>query len=62
MQVDVYKILCFSEMSLPRADILPDLIFKTLPHECSVDPIPGNSEVNLQATKPSTLVDGKEYL
>ena len=48
-------------MSLSRADLFPDLIVFTSPHELSVDPIPRIFEVNLQATKPITLVDGKEY-
>ena len=48
-------------MSLPGADIFPDLIVLTLPHERSSDPIPGIFEVTLQYTKPRTLVDGKEY-
>ena len=62
MQADVYTILCFSKKSLSRADLLPDLIVLTSPHERSVDPIPIIFEVNLQATKPSTVVDGKDYL
>ena len=40
MQVDVYTILCFTEMSLTRADILPAFIFFTSPHEHSADIIP----------------------
>ena len=48
-------------MSLPKADLFPDLIvLKTTP-ERSADPIPRTFEVTLQATKPITLVDGKEY-
>ena len=49
-------------MSLPRSDIFPDLIVLTSPHERSADPIPSIFEVTLQATKPRTLVDGKDYL
>ena len=48
-------------MSLPRSDLFPDLIVLTSPHEPSVDPIIGIFKVTLQATKPRTLVDGKEY-
>ena len=48
-------------MSLPRAVIFPDLIVLTSPHERSADPIPRIFEVNLQATKPRALVDGKDY-
>ena len=48
-------------MSLPRADIFPDLNILTSPHERSEDPIPRIFEVTLQATKPRTLVDGNEY-
>ena len=61
IQADVYTIICFSEISLPRADIFPDFIFLTSPHERSADPIPRIFEVTLQATKPRTLVDGNEY-
>ena len=48
-------------MSLPGADIFPDLIVLTSPHERSADHIPVIFEVTLQATKPRTLVDGKDY-
>ena len=48
-------------MSLPIVDILPEFIVLTSPHERYVDPIPINFEVTLQATKPRTLVEGKEY-
>ena len=61
MQADVYTILCFSEMSLPRADIFPAFIFLTSPHELSADPIPSTFEVTRQDIKPRTLVDGKGY-
>ena len=59
MQADVYTILCFSEISLPRDDILSDLIILTSPHERSEDPTPIFFEVIMQATTPRTLVDGK---
>ena len=49
-------------MSLPRADIFPDFIVLTSPHERSENTIPRIYEVTLQATKPRTLVDGNEYL
>ena len=49
-------------MSLPRADLFPDFIFLTSPHEISEDPIPIMFEVTLQATKPRTFVGGKDYL
>ena len=49
-------------MSLPRDDIFPDLIVLTSPHESSSNPIPRIFEFTLQATKPRTLVDGKECL
>ena len=61
MQVDVYTILCLSEISPPRAHIFPDLVFLTSPYEQSTDPIPSIFEVTLQATKPRTLVGGKKY-
>ena len=61
IQVDVYTILCFSEKSLPRSDIITDLIVLTSPHELSADHIPNVFVVTLQDTKPRTLVDGKEY-
>ena len=48
-------------MSLPRADLFPDFIVLTSPHERSADPIPRIFEVTLQATKPRTVVDGNEY-
>ena len=48
-------------MSLPRADLFPDFIVLTSPHERFADPIPIIFEVTLQATKPRTLVDGNEY-
>ena len=47
-------------MSLPRADLFPDFIVLTSPYERSVDHIPRMFEATLQATKPITLVDGKE--
>ena len=62
IQAYVYTILCFSDISLPRADLFPDFIVLTSPHELSADPIPRIFEVTLQATKPRTLVDVKEYL
>ena len=49
-------------MTLPRADLFPDFIVLTSPHERSADPIPRFFEVTLQATKPRNLVDGNEYL
>ena len=49
-------------MSLPIVDIFPDLIFLPSPHERSADTIPRIFEVTPQATKPRTLVDGKDYL
>ena len=61
IQADVYTILRFSEISLPRSDLFPDLIVLTSPHEHSADLIPSVFEVTLQAKKPRTLVDGKEY-
>ena len=48
-------------MSLSRADLFPDFIVLTSPHERLTDPIPRIFEVTLQATKPRTLVDGEEY-
>ena len=48
-------------MSLPSADLFPHFIVLTSPHELSADPIPIIFEVTLQATKPRTLVDDKEY-
>ena len=48
-------------MSLPRADIFPDLIVLTAPHERSADPIPRFFEGTMQATKPITLLDGIYY-
>ena len=48
-------------MSLPSADLFPDFIVLTSPHERSAYPIPRTFEVTLQATKPKTLVDGNDY-
>ena len=48
-------------MLLPRVDLFLDFIVLTSPHERSADPTPIIFEVTLQATKPRTLVDGKEY-
>ena len=48
-------------MSLPISDLFPDLIVLTSPHERSAGPIPRIFEVTLQAKKPITLVDVKEY-
>ena len=48
-------------MSLPRADLFPDLGPLTSHNERSVDPIPIIFEVTLQAAKPRTLIDGKDY-
>ena len=61
MQADEYKILCFSEILLPRSDILPDLVVLTSPHERSADYIPKIFKLTLQATTPRTLVDDKDY-
>ena len=49
-------------MSLPRADLFPDFIVLTSPHERSTDPIPTIFKVTLKATKTRTMVDGNEYL
>ena len=46
IQADVYTIICFSEMSLLRADVLPHLIVLTSPHERSADPITRIFEVD----------------
>ena len=48
-------------MLLPSADLFPDFIVLTSPHERFADPIPIIFEVTLQATKPRTLVDGNDY-
>ena len=48
-------------MSLPRADLFPDLIVLTSPHERSAYPIPSIFGDTLQATKPITFVDVKDY-
>ena len=48
-------------MSLPRPDLFTGLIVLISPYERSADPIQRTFEVNLQATKPITLVEGKEY-
>ena len=48
-------------MPLTRTVIFPDLVVLTSPHELSAYPIPRIFEVTLQATKPRTLVDVKEY-
>ena len=61
IKADVYMILFFLEISLPIANIFPNLIVLTLPHERSAHPIPRIFEVTVQATKPRTLVDGKGY-
>ena len=46
MQSDVYTVLYLSEISLPRADIFPDLIILTSPHELSKDHIPFFSKLS----------------
>ena len=48
-------------MSLTTADLFPDFIVLTSPHERSADHIPRIFEVNPQATKPITVVDGNAY-
>ena len=48
-------------MSLPRAYFFANLVVLTSPYERSEDHIPVIFEVTLQAKKPRTLVDGKEY-
>ena len=48
-------------MSLPRAYLFPGFIVLNSLHERSADPIPRIFEVTPQATKPRTVVDGKEY-
>ena len=48
-------------MSLPSADLFPDFIVLTSPHERSADHIPIIFEVTLQATKLRTFVDGNDY-
>ena len=62
MQAYVYRIICFSEISLPRADLLPALIVLTSTHECSAYPIQRIFEVTLHDKKPRTFVYGKDYL
>ena len=49
-------------MLLPIADLFPDFIVLTSPHERSEYPIPRIFVVTLQATKTRTVVDGNEYL
>ena len=61
IQPHVYTLLCFSDISLPIADLFPDFIVLTSPHERSADLIPRIFEVTLKATKLRTLVDGKDY-
>ena len=61
MQSKVYKMICFSEMSLSRANILPDLILLTLPPKWYADHTPGIFEHTLKSIKPRTLVDCKQY-
>ena len=48
-------------MSLQRSNLFTDLIVLTSPHERSEYPIPVIFEVTMQAKKPRTLVDCKEY-
>ena len=59
MQIYVYTILCFSEMSLPKAYILPGFIVLTSPQEHSEYPFPRIFEVTLQDTTTRTLLEGK---
>ena len=47
IQTDVYTILGFSEISLPRAYLLSGFIVLTSPYERSADPIPRIFEVTL---------------
>ena len=48
-------------MSLSRADMFANLIVLASLHERSAYPILRIFKVILQATKPRTLVDGKDY-
>ena len=48
-------------MLLTRADLFPNFIVLTSPHERSADPIPRIFEFTLQDTKPRTVVDGNDY-
>ena len=48
-------------MSLPRDDLFPYFIVLKSPHERLADPIPRILEATLQAIKPITLVDVKDY-
>ena len=43
------------------ADLFPDLIVFTSPHERSAAPIPSTFDVTLHATNPRTFVKGSEY-
>ena len=45
-------------MSLPSADLFPDFIVLTSPHERSADPIPRIFEVTLQATNIIIIIIG----
>ena len=49
-------------MSLPRADILPDLIALTSPQERSPDPLQRTFAGTLHYKTISILVDVNEYL
>ena len=53
--------LFFSDTSLLIVDLFPYLIFLTSPQEYSAALIPRIFDVTLHATKPSTLVYGREY-
>ena len=62
LQEYIYTILCFSEISLTRADILSDLIVLTSPHERSAYYIPRIVEGTLHDTTQMIFVNGKEYI
>ena len=57
--INVYTILCFSEMSLPSADLFPDFIVLTSPHERSADPIPSLLDWVTMYQHPICIIDSQ---
>ena len=54
--------MCFSDESILKAYLLPDLTFFTSTKEFSAVPIPRTFDVTLHDKKPRTLGHGSEYL
>ena len=60
IHAEVYTIICFSDTSLPIADILTDLIVLTPYQDRSTETIPSILDVNLHGTYLRKFVHSKE--